>query len=727
VLNSSQGVFIEVEGEKDKLENFVLNIDKEKPSISFIQNLEYTYLDPAGYKEFEIRKSDSSGEKTALILPDIATCKECLTDIFDQENRRYLYPFTNCTNCGPRYSIIESLPYDRPRTTMKKFIMCEKCKKEYDDPTDRRFHAQPNACPKCGPHIELWNKSGKLLDSKHKAIEKTIKAIKTGEIVALKGLGGFHIITEACNNDSVLKLRIRKHREEKPFALMYPDIETVKRDCEVTSFEERLLLSSQSPIVLLKRKNFKTDIIAESVAPGNPYLGVMLPYTPLHHILMHFLKSPVVATSGNHSEEPICTDEYKALEKLDIIVDFFLVHNRSILRHVDDSIVSVVMEREMVLRRARGYAPLPINSKYGLSNQVSVGGHLKNTISMSREKQVFVSQHIGDLETVESFSAFKNTLSDFRKLYNIIPERVACDLHPDYISSKFASDLNLPITKVQHHVSHIVSCMEENQLEGPLLGISWDGTGFGTDDTVWGSEFFLLKDKTFVRKAHFRKFRLPGGENSIKEINRIAAGILYEIFGKEVFNNKSILFLKYFSNEELKIIESLLSKKFNSPETSSAGRLFDAVASILNLRQRVNYEGQAAMELEYLTNGCDSDEHYTLKIVEKDFEENNYIIDWEPMMREILVDKLNDLSLNLMSVKFHNTLSKIILDIAKKIGEEKIVMSGGCFQNRYLIRRTVKLLESENFKPYWHQRIPPNDGGISLGQIIYSSLNYKLI
>jgi hydrogenase maturation protein HypF len=269
--------------------------------------------------------------------------------------------------------------------------------------------------------------------------------------------------------------------------------------------------------------------------------------------------------------------------------------------------------------------------------------------------------------------------------------------------------------------------MEENQLEGPLLGISWDGTGFGTDDTVWGSEFFLLKDKTFVRKAHFRKFRLPGGENSIKEINRIAAGILYEIFGKEVFNNKSILFLKYFSNEELKIIESLLSKKFNSPETSSAGRLFDAVASILNLRQRVNYEGQAAMELEYLTNGCDSDEHYTLKIVEKDFEENNYIIDWEPMMREILVDKLNDLSLNLMSVKFHNTLSKIILDIAKKIGEEKIVMSGGCFQNRYLIRRTVKLLESENFKPYWHQRIPPNDGGISLGQIIYSSLNYKLI
>ena len=725
VLNSSQGVFIEAEGEKEKLENFILRIDKEKPQVSFIQSLEYNYLDPVGYRDFEIKKSDSSGEPTAIILPDIATCDECLSDVFDPKNRRYLYPFTNCTNCGPRYSIIESLPYDRPRTTMKKFIMCDKCKKEYEDPANRRFHAQPNACPNCGPHIELWDRSGKLLNSKHPAIEETAKAIEEGKIVALKGLGGFHIIADASNNKSVLSLRNRKHREEKPFALMYPDINTLKEDCIVSPVEERLLLSSQSPIVLLKRKNQSASNIAKSVAPGNPFLGVMLPYTPLHHILMYFLKSPIVATSGNHSEEPICTDENDALEKLNNIVDLFLVHNRPILRHVDDSIVSVVLDREMLLRRARGYAPLPILSRSNLKNSVSVGGHLKNTIAISKGKQVFLSQHIGDLETVESFNTFKKTLTDFEKLYNVTPELIACDLHPDYISSKYAAGLNIPIVKVQHHVSHIFSCMEDNQLEGPLLGVSWDGTGFGTDETIWGGEFFLLKDKTISRIAHFDKFRLPGGESSIKEINRIASGMLYKIFGKDIFNDKRILPIKYFSNKELKLIEGMLSRKFNSPETSSVGRLFDAVASILGIRQKVNHEGQAAMELEYLTNGYKTDDCYSYNIIENETK-NIYVIDWQPTIQELLTEKLNDLSVNLISVKFHNTLSEIILSLAKKVGEEKVVMSGGCFQNRYLLERTVKLLEKENFKPYWHQRVPPNDGGIALGQIIYSSLNYKL-
>lgn len=726
VLNSSQGVFIEAEGEKERLENFILSIDKEKPPVSFIQSFEYNYLDPAGYQDFEIRKSDSSGEPTALILPDIATCNDCLSDIFDSNNRRYLYPFTNCTNCGPRYSIIESLPYDRPRTTMKKFVMCEECKKEYEDPENRRFHAQPNACPDCGPHIELWDRAGKLLNSKHPAIEETVKAIKEGKIVALKGLGGFHIVADASNNESVLLLRKRKHREEKPFALMYPDINTLKEDCIVSPVEERLLLSSQSPIVLLKRKENSTSNIAKSVAPGNPYLGVMLPYTPLHHILMNSLKIPIVATSGNHSEEPICTDENDALEKLNNIVDLFLVHNRPILRHVDDSIVSVMLDREMLLRRARGYAPLPIQSKSNLKNSVSVGGHLKNTIAISKGRQVFLSQHIGDLETIESFNTFKKTLTDFEKLYNIAPDLVACDLHPDYISSKFASELNIPIAKVQHHVSHILSCMEDNQLEGPLLGVSWDGTGFGTDGTVWGGEFFLLRDKSITRIAHFDKFRLPGGESSIKEINRIAAGVLYKIFGRDIFNDKNILPIKYFSDKELKVIENMLSGKFNSPETSSVGRLFDAVASILDIRQRVNHEGQAAMELEYLTHGYQTDESYNFEIKEGGVNEAKYVIDWQPIIQELLTEKLNDLSINLISVKFHNTLSEIILSLAKEVGEEKVVMSGGCFQNRYLLERTVKLLEKENFKPYWHQRVPPNDGGIALGQIIYSSLNYKL-
>lgn len=726
VLNSTQGVFIEVEGAQELLEKFVLNIDKKKPEVSFILSLEHKYLDPVGYTEFVIRESEPGGEPTALILPDIATCKDCLNELFDTSNRRYLYPFINCTNCGPRYSIIESLPYDRPKTTMKKFVLCDECKNEYENPEDRRFHAQPNACSKCGPKVELWDNSGKLLFSKAEAIEEAVKAIKDGRIVALKGLGGFHIIADAYNNDSVLKLRQRKHREEKPFALMYPDIDTVMKDCEVSSLEERLLLSSQSPIVLLRRKNRYTDYIAESVTPGNPYLGIMLPYTPLHHILMHFLQSPIVATSGNHSEEPICIDEYEALEKLNNIADLFLVHNRPILRHVDDSIVSVIMDREMVLRRARGYAPLPINTNIELENLVSVGGHLKNTIAISKGKQVFISQHIGDLETVEAFDSFKKTISDFRKLYNVNPDRVACDLHPEYISSKFATDLKIPVIKVQHHVAHILSCIEENQLEGPLLGVSWDGTGYGIDKTIWGGEFLLLKGKTFSRIAHFRKFHLPGGERSIKEINRIAAGILYEIYGKEIFNDKNILPLKYFSDEELNVIKNMLVKKINSPVTTSAGRLFDAIASIIDLRQRVNFEAQAAMELEFLTSDSDSDENYDFQITKDDSEGENYIIDWEPMIQEILIDKLNKLSLNLLSIKFHNTLSQIILTIAKMAGKEKVVLSGGCFQNRYLLERTVKLLERENFKPYWHQRVPPNDGGIALGQIIYSSFNYKL-
>jgi len=726
VLNSSQGVFIEVEGKQEILEEFVLRIDKEKPTISFIQSLEYKYLDSVGYVEFVIRESDPCGEPTALILPDIATCEDCRNELFDPSNRRYLYPFINCTNCGPRYSIIESLPYDRPKTTMKEFVMCDECNSEYINPEDRRFHAQPNACPKCGPKVELRDNSGKLLFSKTEAIEETVKAIKDGRIVALKGLGGFHIIIDAFNNDSVLKLRQRKHREEKPFALMYPDIGAVRKDCELSSLEERLLLSSQSPIILLNRKNRHMDYIAESVTPGNPYLGIMLPYTPLHHILMHFLQSPIVATSGNHSEEPICTDEYEALEKLDNIADLFLVHNRPIFRHVDDSIVSVIMDREMILRRARGYAPLPINTNSELDNLVSVGGHLKNTIAISKGKQVFISQHIGDLETVESYNAFKKTISDFKKLYNVDPDKVACDLHPEYISSKFATGLKKPIVKVQHHVAHVLSCMEENQLEEPLLGISWDGTGYGIDKTIWGGEFLLLKDKTFSRKGHFRKFHLPGGERSIKEINRIAAGILYEIYGKEIFNDKNILPLKYFSDEELKVIENMLSKNINSPVTTSAGRLFDAVASIIDLRQKVNYEAQAAMELEFLTSDSNSNETYNFQIIEDKSRENNYIIDWEPMIQEILIDKMNKLSLNLLSIKFHNTLSQIILSVAKMIGEEKIVLSGGCFQNRYLLERTIKLLEKDNFKPYWHQRVPPNDGGISLGQIIYSSFNYNL-
>ncbi|MDW8241321.1 MAG: carbamoyltransferase HypF, partial [Acidobacteriota bacterium] len=484
VLNSPQGVFIEVEGNAPELETFLLRIEREKPPRSFIQSLEYSFLDPVGYTTFEIRHSDESGEKTALVLPDIATCSDCLREIFDPTNRRHRYPFTNCTNCGPRFTIIEALPYDRPNTTMKHFAMCNECRSEYENPLDRRFHAQPNACPRCGPHLELWDAGGKVLASHHDALGGAAAAIRDGRIVAVKGLGGFHLIVDARNEDAVVCLRRRKHREEKPFALMYPHLECVKEHCIVSELEERLLLSPESPIVLLRRRSegrIVRSAISPSVAPGNPYLGVMLPYTPLHHLLMAELGFPVVATSGNLSDEPICTDEQEALERLAGIADLFLIHNRPIARHVDDSVVRVMMGRELVLRRARGYAPLPIANcgvtdsqgtpslvQEGTSSPTSmfaVGAHLKNTIAVSVGSQVFVSQHIGDLETAEAFEAFQRVIKSFHDLYNLRPSAVACDAHPDYLSTHYARRNGLPVISVQHHYAHVLSCMAENELE----------------------------------------------------------------------------------------------------------------------------------------------------------------------------------------------------------------------------------------------------------------------
>jgi len=752
VLNSPQGVFIEVEGSKQKLDTFLLRIEKEKPTRSFIQSLEFSFLDPLGYATFEIRKSDSVGEKIALVLPDIATCSDCLGEIFDPTNRRYLYPFTNCTNCGPRFTIIESLPYDRQNTTMKKFEMCEECQHEYENPLDRRFHAQPNACPKCGPHLELWDENGKTVSTHHEALLQAADIIRAGKILAMKGLGGFHLIVDARNEDAIVRLRERKHREEKPFALMYPSLDLVKRHCEVSELEERLLLSPESPIVLLQRKyvnsnsaignqgfriNDSTDDeqseIAPSVAPRNPYLGIMLPYTPLHHILMRGLASPVVATSGNFSDEPICTDEHEALKRLRNIADAFLVHDRPIVRHVDDSVVRVMMGRELVLRRARGYAPLPIHvgaireSSPGTIHEspLAVGGHLKNTIALMVGKNIFISQHIGDLETKESLEAFRKVISSFRKLYNVQPEQIVCDMHPDYLSTKYAKDSEAPVVEVQHHFAHVASCMAENELEGQVLGVSWDGTGYGLDGTIWGGEFLLTDGTSFQRVASFRTFRLPGSATAIKEPRRTAIGVLYEIFGDILFESADILPLRAFTESELALIRKMLAKGVNSPLTSSVGRLFDAVASFVNLRQRINFEGQAAMELEFAIGSEQTNEFYQFRIPDSGLmnpfkqisnPKSAIVIDWEPMVLEILDEVKQGVAVSAISAKFHNTLTEIIIDVAERIGEERIVLTGGCFQNKYLTEQTVHRLEAEGFCPYWHQRVPPNDGGIALGQ-----------
>ena len=726
VSNTSQGVFIEVEGTKETLNRFLLRLQKEIPPRAFIQSLEFSFLDPIGFEKFEIRKSDAGGAKTSIILPDIATCPDCLKEIFSPLNRRYLYPFTNCTNCGPRFSIIEAIPYDRPNTSMKKFEMCPECRTEYENPRDRRFHAQPNACPACGPQLQLWDTGGKKLAEQHDALLQATSAIEAGKIVAVKGIGGFHLMVNARNDEAVRRLREHKHREEKPFALMFPSLEDVKKECKVDELEERLLLSPESPIVLLSRimghSHFHLpSSISTSVAPNNPSLGCMLPYSPLHHILMGQLGFPVVATSGNLSDEPICTDEYEALERLHEIANVYLVHNRPIVRHVDDSIVRVMMGREMVIRRARGYAPLPITiigTQHGVS-LLAVGAHLKNAIALTSGSNVFISQHIGDLETKESLDAFHCVVTDFRTMYNCKPEYIVCDLHPDYLSSKFARSTGIPLLEVQHHIAHLASCMAENQLEGEVLGISWDGTGYGLDGTIWGGEFLLATKTSFERVATFRPFRLPGGEKAIKEPRRTALGMLYELFGDDVFHRQDLPTLHAFTSVELELLNQVLLKRVNAPVTTSVGRIFDAVASLIGLQQRVNYEGQAAMELEFITQSVESKECYPFDINEAP---NVKIVDWRSTLEGILVDMKDHISPSIISVKFHNTLVEIIITIAKKIGQPRVVLSGGCFQNRYLTERAVKRLQKEEFRPYWHQRVPPNDGGIALRQI-YAALH----
>jgi hydrogenase maturation protein HypF len=825
VNNSPQGVVIEVEGERGELEKFRFRLETEKPPRSFIHSLETSWLDPIGYDGFEIRASETGGDKTAFVLPDVATCPDCLREIFDPNNRRYLYPFTNCTHCGPRFSIIESLPYDRANTSMKEFTMCAECRAEYDDPRDRRFHAQPNACPECGPRLELWqphrrvevDADGTIRDPRarrlrHQALIAAADAIRAGRIVAVKGLGGFHLMTAAHDEAAVRRLRERKHREEKPFALMFPSLEAVSEVCSVSPLEARLLCSPEAPIVLLKRitdsasRNSRLPIangqsavgdgrlaigdrrlaISPAVAPGNPNLGVLLPYTPLHHLLMSLLGFPIVATSGNLSDEPICTDEHEALERLGVVADLFLVHNRPIVRHVDDSIVRVMLDRELVLRRARGYAPLPIQVPVGLDvrrlqfqnpNQsepphvgsyksvLAVGAHLKNSVALAVGPHVFLSQHIGDLETGPAHDAFRRVIADFRKLYAVEPDVIAADAHPDYLSTKTARELvaqaslpagsggipaarsdaeqgcsadpqagSLRYVSVQHHVAHVLSCMAENELEPPALGVSWDGTGYGYDGTIWGGEFFQMGGTDCDRIAHLRPFRLPGGDQAVRQPRRTALGLLYELWGDDVFARTDLAPIAAFTKSELAALKTMLRNGVNSPWTSSAGRLFDAVAGLLDLRQRSRFEGQAAMALEFALEGIETDEVYPLPIADCGLRnddtgagrENSAIrnpqsailLDWSPMIETILRDIRDGVAAGEISARFHNTLAELIVAVAQSAGEERVVLSGGCFQNRYLTERSVRRLQAEGFRPYWHQRVPPNDGGIALGQIV---------
>ena len=734
VLNTPQGVFVEAEGENAILDRFLIRLQDEKPARASIHSLECTRLDPVRFDSFEIRPSDSQGENLTLVLPDIATCQDCLRELLDPANRRYLYPFINCTHCGPRYSIIEALPYDRANTSMKAFLMCELCRREYLDPADRRFHAQPTACPACGPQLELWDYAGRTLSRHHNALLDACEALRAGDIVALKGLGGFQLMVDAGNEEAVARLRARKHREEKPFALLFPSLEAVEQACLVSLPERRLLLSPEAPIVLLERKAAtagQSAQLAPSVAPRNPYLGVMLPYTPLHHLLMLELERPIVATSGNLSDEPICIDEQEALRRLGGIADYFLVHNRPIVRHVDDSIVRVIMGRELVVRRARGFAPLPLCLGRALPNMLAVGGHLKNSVALTAGENIFLSQHIGDLENHEAVIAFRGVIDSFRRLYHVDPDIVVSDLHPDYVSSKFARDLGQKVLAVQHHHAHIAACMAENELAGPVLGVSWDGTGYGLDHTIWGGEFLVVDGSGFQRVATFRKFRLPGGDKAIKEPRRAALGILYELYGRTLLERADLPCARAFTRNELNVLCAMLQKGVNAPWTTSAGRLFDAVASLVDVRQRISFEGQAAMELEFALSGQAPEVSpfpYRFVAAAQELGPENgvcesiapqelIVVDWEPIIDSVVHGAAAEISAANLSAGFHNALVEIIVAVAQQCKLKRVVLSGGCFQNRYLAERAITRLREEGLLPYWHQRVPPNDGGIALGQV----------
>lgn len=677
VLNSSAGLVVEVEGASDELRRFEQRIEAERPKASVVTVRESEWIPVQGSTRFEIHHSDTDSAKSVNVLPDLATCPDCRAELFDPANRRFQYPFTNCTNCGPRYTIVVDIPYDRPNTTMREFVLCPACREEYENPANRRFHAQPNACPVCGPKLD-----GMIAD--------TSAALRKGEIVALKGIGGFQLLVDARQATAVARLRQRKHREEKPFALMMPSLEMAREYCEITPAEQELLESQAAPIVLLRPKS-GTDI-AWNVAHCSPYLGIMLPYSPLHHLLMRECSFPLIATSGNNSDEPIAIANDEATTRLKDIADHFLMHNRPIVRACDDSVVRLTRGRAGILRRARGYAPLGIRVSRNVAPVLAVGGHLKNTVAIGVGQDVFVSQHIGDLETFEARHAFERAIDDLCRLYSFKSEAVVCDLHPDYASTQWAERSGLPIIRVQHHQAHVAACAAENHVEGPYLGVSWDGTGYGLDGTIWGGEFFRVENNQYERIAHLRPFGLPGGDAAVREGWRSAASVLFEALGTDAIDSP---------------VRPMLERKINVVPTTSVGRLFDAVASITGLAQQNSFEGQAAMLLENEIGSLRTEEAYPLASG-----------DWVPLIVEVLRDKREGLPVPRIAAKFHNALVNWILEIAAKSKLKQIVLSGGVFQNRYLTERAAAMLETKGFVVHTHRQVPPNDGGIALGQVV---------
>jgi hydrogenase maturation protein HypF len=672
-------------------------------------------IPPLGEREFRILMSPPSGSRRTVVPPDVATCADCLAEMWNPTDRRYRYPFLNCTNCGPRYSIIESLPYDRPRTSMKRFAMCRDCEAEYHDPENRRFHAQPTACPACGPTLTLGSPDASVLATADRAIIETKSWLQDGKVVALKGIGGFQLLVDATNEAAVARLRVRKQRGRKPFAVMFPDLAGVEAVAEVDPVTKTTFESPACPIVLVNLRAEGPPMLAPSVAPGNPMVGAMVPYSPVHHLLLHDVGVPLVATSGNLSDEPICIGDDEARTRLRGLADVFLIHDRAVVRPVDDSVTRVLRGRLQVLRRARGFAPLSIGAAGRVPAVLAVGPQLKNTVSIGLGDQVVVSQHLGDLDNDETFASFQRAIDDLRRFYEFSPAVVAYDAHPDYLSTRYALRLGLPTEAVQHHYAHVLSCLADTGAEPPVLGVAWDGTGYGTDGTIWGGEFLRVDASGFERVGHLRAFPLVGGDAAVREPRRSAAGLLYELHGASALVEGAPA-LGPFDPEEARVVSQMLRRSVNVVPTTSAGRLFDAVASLLGLVHRSDFEGEAAMALEFAAGPAPFDlsraPPYSYHVTEN---HGVLILDWGPMIETILTERAD---VARAAARFHSTLAAGIVEVARRLGESRVALTGGCFQNRRLTELTLDGLVSAGFEPIWHARIPPNDGGISVGQVL---------
>ncbi|MEU4671726.1 carbamoyltransferase HypF [Amycolatopsis sp. NPDC023774] len=698
VGNDSRGVFVEVEGASDDLNAFVAALRAEAPPLAVVEDVRVTCVPVTGERGFAIVASPAGGAAATLVSADSATCVDCLVELWDPGDRRYRYPFVNCTNCGPRFTIVRGVPYDRPLTTMAEFVLCAECKQEYEDPGDRRFHAQPVCCPVCGPRL-VFSGGGE-------PIKSTVDALEAGAVVAVKGLGGYHLAADAANETAVAALRSRKHREDKPFAVMVPDLAAARAIAEVDDVAAAVLTGHRRPIVLLPR--VADGPLAPSVAPGNRRIGVMLPYTPLHHLLLGDLGRPIVLTSANVSDEPIVYRDEDAFARLSGIADAFLTHDRAIHTRTDDSVVRVWRDRVQLQRRSRGYVPEPVTLRSRFTEHVlGCGAELKNTFCLAKDTHAFLSHHIGDLDNYETFKAYETGIAHFRELFDVTPTVVAHDLHPEYLSTKHALDLeDVELVGVQHHHAHIASCLADNGEAGPVLGVAFDGTGYGTDGTLWGGEFLKADLAGFERLAHFAPIRLPGGTTAIRQPWRMAAAYLDAA-------NIQATALRARHDDQWDDVLHLARTGLASPLTSSAGRLFDAVAAVLGVRDEVNYEGQAAVELEQLADPAERAAYHCGQTSQE--------VSGVDLLRAVVEDLDHGTGRPVVAARFHNGVAEAIAETCTRLRDTTalttVALSGGVFQNLLLLERTVASLEHHGFRVLTHSRVPTNDGGISLGQV----------